>query len=58
VADPGEGVAADGTIRTGANRDRVPSAFEPETGINRGRSGSVVDRRRLSSLSGHADLPA
>jgi hypothetical protein len=29
VADPGEGVAADGTIRTGAHRDRVPAAFEP-----------------------------
>jgi Nucleotidyltransferase domain len=29
VADPGEGVAADGTIRTGADRDRVPAAFEP-----------------------------
>jgi len=29
VPDPGEGVAADGTIRTGARRDRVPAAFEP-----------------------------
>jgi hypothetical protein len=29
VADPGEGVAADGTIRTGADRGRVPPAFEP-----------------------------
>jgi uncharacterized protein len=29
VADPREGVAADGTIRTGARRDRVPAAFEP-----------------------------
>jgi uncharacterized protein len=29
VADPEEGVAADGTIRTGARRDRVPAAFEP-----------------------------
>jgi hypothetical protein len=29
VADPDEGVAADGTIRTGAHRDRVPVAFEP-----------------------------
>jgi len=29
VADPGEGVAADGTIRTGADRSRVPAAFEP-----------------------------
>ena len=29
VADPGEGVAADGTIRTGAGRSQVPSAFEP-----------------------------
>jgi uncharacterized protein len=29
VADPGEGVAADGTIRTGARRNRVPAAFEP-----------------------------
>jgi uncharacterized protein len=29
VADPGEGVAADGTIRTGARRDRVPAIFEP-----------------------------
>jgi nucleotidyltransferase-like protein len=28
-ADPDEGVAADGTIRTGARRDRVPAAFEP-----------------------------
>lgn len=27
--DPDEGVAADGTIRTGALRDRVPAAFEP-----------------------------
>jgi uncharacterized protein len=29
VADPGEGVAADGTIRTGAHRGRVPEIFEP-----------------------------
>jgi hypothetical protein len=29
VADPDEGVAADGTIRTGARRDRVPAAFAP-----------------------------
>jgi uncharacterized protein len=29
VGDPGEGVAADGTIRTGARRDRVPATFEP-----------------------------
>jgi uncharacterized protein len=29
VADPDEGVAADGTIRTGSRRDRVPAAFEP-----------------------------
>ncbi|MDR0343274.1 MAG: nucleotidyltransferase domain-containing protein [Nocardiopsaceae bacterium] len=29
MADPGEGVAADGTIRTGAHRDQVPAAFEP-----------------------------
>jgi predicted nucleotidyltransferase len=29
VADPDEGVAADGTIRTGAHRDRVPALFEP-----------------------------
>jgi uncharacterized protein len=29
MADPNEGVAADGTIRTGARRDRVPAAFEP-----------------------------
>jgi uncharacterized protein len=29
VADPDEGVAADGTIRTGAHRERVPAAFEP-----------------------------
>jgi uncharacterized protein len=29
VADPDEGVAADGTIRTGARRDRVPAVFEP-----------------------------
>jgi Nucleotidyltransferase domain len=29
VADPGEGVAADGTIVTGADRSRVPAAFEP-----------------------------
>jgi hypothetical protein len=29
MADPGEGVAADGTIRTGAHRDRVPAIFEP-----------------------------
>jgi uncharacterized protein len=29
VADPGEGVAADGTIRTGAHRGLVPAAFEP-----------------------------
>ena len=28
MADPDEGVAADGTIRTGAHRDRVPAAFE------------------------------
>jgi hypothetical protein len=29
VADPLEGVAADGTIVTGADRGRVPAAFEP-----------------------------
>lgn len=29
MADPREGVAADGTIRTGAHRNRVPAAFEP-----------------------------
>jgi Nucleotidyltransferase domain len=29
MADPEEGVAADGTIQTGARRDRVPAAFEP-----------------------------
>jgi uncharacterized protein len=29
MADPEEGVAADGTIRTGARRDRVHAAFEP-----------------------------
>ena len=29
MADPREGVAADGTIRTGADRGRVPAAFEP-----------------------------
>jgi uncharacterized protein len=29
MRDPGEGVAADGTIRTGVARSRVPAAFEP-----------------------------
>ena len=29
VADPDEGVAADGTIRTGAHRDRVPATSSP-----------------------------
>lgn len=29
MADPHEGVASDGAIRTGARRDRVPAAFEP-----------------------------
>jgi hypothetical protein len=29
VRDPGEGVAADGTITTGAARSRVPPPFEP-----------------------------
>jgi len=29
MADPREGTAADGTIRTGASRSRVPAAFEP-----------------------------
>lgn len=29
MGDPAEGVAADGTIGTGADRDRVPVAFEP-----------------------------
>ncbi len=29
MADPDEGVAANGTIRTGAHRGRVPAAFEP-----------------------------
>ena len=29
MSDLEEGVAADGTIRTGASRDRVPAAFEP-----------------------------
>lgn len=29
MADPEEGMAADGTIRTGARRERVPADFEP-----------------------------
>lgn len=29
MADPQEGVAADGTIVTGADRSRVPAPFEP-----------------------------
>lgn len=29
MSDPDETVAADGTIRTGARRDRVPAVFEP-----------------------------
>lgn len=29
MRDPREGLNADGTIRTGARRDRVPTAFEP-----------------------------
>jgi uncharacterized protein len=29
MSDPDEGVTADGTIRTGARRDRVPAVFEP-----------------------------
>ena len=29
MADPDEGISADGTIRTGAHRDRVPTIFEP-----------------------------
>ncbi|HZR49898.1 MAG TPA: nucleotidyltransferase domain-containing protein [Streptosporangiaceae bacterium] len=29
MSDPDEGMAADGTIRTGARRDRVPAIFEP-----------------------------
>jgi hypothetical protein len=29
VRDPDEGLHADGTIRTGVRRDRVPAAFEP-----------------------------
>ena len=29
MADPDEGVSPDGTIRTGARRDRVPAHFEP-----------------------------
>lgn len=29
MADPDEGLAPDGTIRTGARRDRVPALFEP-----------------------------
>jgi hypothetical protein len=32
VRDPGEGVAADGTITTGAARSRVPPRFEPVLG--------------------------
>ena len=28
MSDPDEGVAADGTIRTGVRRDRVPALFE------------------------------
>jgi hypothetical protein len=31
VPDPWEGVAADGAILTGADRGRVPAAFEPVT---------------------------
>ncbi len=29
MSDPREGVAADGTIRTGVDRSRVPAVFEP-----------------------------
>jgi uncharacterized protein len=29
MSDPDEGVSTDGTIRTGARRDRVPAVFEP-----------------------------
>lgn len=29
MRDPGEGLNADGTIRTGAGRDRVPTPYEP-----------------------------
>ena len=45
MADPGEGVAPDGTIRTGADRARVPAAFEPllaDAAARAGRSGASL----------------
>lgn len=45
MADPDEGVAPDGTIRTGARRDRVPAAFEPvlaDAVAFAGRSGASL----------------
>ena len=45
MADPGEGVAAGGTIRTGAGRSRVPAAFEPvlaEAGALAGERGASL----------------
>ena len=45
VPDPGEGVAADGTIRTSAQRWRVPAAFEPvlaDAGGSLGDSGASL----------------
>lgn len=64
VADPGECVAADATIRTGAHRDRVPAIFEPvmtdavaflgESGASLYVHGSVISVivKRFDSLIG------
>jgi hypothetical protein len=49
VSDPGEGVNADGTIRTGARRDRVPGGFEA---VLDDTVASVDDRRASLYLYG------
>ena len=55
VADPEEGVAADGTIRTGAHRDRVPAAFEPVL-ADAVEPLSLNGRGRAGCLTGLSDL--
>lgn len=51
MADPEEGVAPDGTILTGAHRDRVPAVFEPvlaDAVAVAGQSGASLDGKDQS----------
>ncbi len=52
VFDPEEGLAPDGTIRTGARRDRVPAEFEPVLASAVAAFGEVSDKHSELHLYG------